>query len=119
MLATYLGSPTTPSQVASNRIWFVLGKILWGNIKIPHMKFDRREYGRNDRNIVSAINGDPDSFVFLQIKNRIYKEHWMWAIGVIDNGKSYWVADPLKGDRCDIVKRYGNSITGAAYFKKV
>lgn len=119
MLATYIGSPMTPAQVASQKTWFIAGKIIWQMIKIPHLKFVRREYGRNNANIIEAIKGDPDTFVFLQIKSRFIREHWMWAIGVIDDGRSYWVADPLRGDRCDIIARYGNCITGAAYFKKI
>jgi hypothetical protein len=118
MMATYIGQPRTPDQIAKNRFWFVLGKILWGSISIPHLKYVRREWGRKDASIIKAIKGDPNSFVMIQVKNTRIREHWLWAIGVIDNGRSYLVADPLYGDKCDVISRYGNSITGAAYFEK-
>lgn len=118
MLASYIGSLTTPAQVAANKSWFFFGKILWWMVKIPHLKFIRREYGRNDKNIVDAINGDPNTFVFLQIKNPRIKEHWLWATGVVDGGKDYHAADPLTGEKVSVIAKYG-TITGAAYWKKI
>ena len=117
MMATYSGSPMTPAQVAAQKTWFVMGLINWKALKISHLQFLRREYGRNDKNIQAAIKGDPNTFVLIQIKTRTIPSHWVWAIGI--NGSGYWVADPLYGDKVDLFKRYGHSITGAAYFLKV
>lgn len=94
-----------------------MGLINWRAIKIPHLKFVRREYGRNDTNIIKAIKDSPNTFVILQVKTKTIPQHWVWAIGV--NGPSYWIADPLHGDKADLFSRYGHSITGAAYFQKI
>ena len=119
MIATYVaGYPITPDKIASNRSWFNYGNILWDKLKIPHLQFTSREYGRNDRNIIHAINDNPNTFVMLQVKTAKIKEHWLWAIAV--DGNDYKVADPLYGDECNLAVRYGwHVITGAAYFKKI
>jgi len=117
MMATYTGAGYSPKDVAKQKNWFIGGLIWWDKINVPHLKFIRREYGYKRDNIVSCIKDDPNTFVMVQIKNKQIKEHWMWAIGV--NGISFWVADPLTGKKEDLVKKYGNSITGAAYFRKI
>jgi hypothetical protein len=116
MICTYIGQPYTPAQVAAQKSWFLGGLIWWSRIFVPRLKFVRREYGCFKSNIKACILDNPNTFVMLQIKNKKIKEHWLWAIGV--NGNSFWVADPLVGDKVDLISRYGNSITGAAYFEK-
>ena len=118
MLATYVsGQAITPDKIAVNRSWFSYGNIQWNKLKIPHLQFVSREQGKNDRNIIHAINDNPNTFVILQIKTSKIKEHWLLALSV--DGNDYKVADPLYGDECSLIQRYGKCVSGAAYFKKI
>jgi len=87
--------------------------VLWATCKFPRFHFERREYIRNDINIKAAL-ADPNGAVMLQVANR---SHWVVATGWDDINKVFKIADPWLGDRSDM-RRYKNSITGAAYFKR-
>lgn len=112
-LSTYFGDNLNPSQVA-DWIKYSNGLVLWQSCRFNHFQFERREYLRNEANILAAIK-DPNRAVLLQVDNGA---HWVVATGV-PNWFNWYIkiADPWFGDKADM-GRYGNSITGAAYFKR-
>ncbi len=110
-LSTYFGDNDNPAEVAQ-RLQYTTGLIIWGSCKFPHFHFERREFGRNDANIKAALR-DPNRAVILQVQNG---SHWVVATGNALLG-GYKIADPWFGD-FSTTRRYGNSITGAAYFRR-
>ena len=115
MLTDYFGEWMTPKQMAHDVNWYTKdGLILWKNLHFKNMKFDRREYGRNDYDIQAALK-DPDRAVILEGNNH---SQWVTALRKTLIGKSYVVADPWLGTKVDVLKVYKN-ITGAAYFSRV
>ena len=113
MLSDYFGSYKDPGELATKVLKYTNeGLILWSSVDaIPHMKFEKRLYGRNDDEIMNALK-DPNKAIILQVNNGA---HWVVALRKTILGKSYTVADPWSGDKCDVIKRYKN-ITGAAVF---
>lgn len=114
MLSDYFKSFKNPGQIAHNvNNYTPGGLILWNNLntQFEHMKFVWRDYHRDDAKIQDALR-DPDKAVILQVN---HGAHWVTGIRKTLFGGSYIVADPLFGDKCDAIERYGN-ITGAAFF---
>jgi hypothetical protein len=110
-LSTYFGKAYDPGQVCDYIKYTSQGLVIWGSCKFDGYKFERREYGRNDRNILAALK-DPNKAVILQVQGY----HWVVATGKTFFG-AYTIADPWFGDRSN-VNRYANQITGAAYFTR-
>lgn len=112
-LSTYFGDNFNPAQVCDRVKYTKDGLIIWASCKFKTFSFWFREQGRNDTNIKNAL-ADPNIAVILQVA---YGKHWVVATGWDSVNKIFKIADPLYGDR-STMKRYGNSITGAAYFKR-
>ena len=110
-LSTYFGDNLDPLKTSQIIKYTPQGLVLWQSCVFPHFKFERREYGRNDANIIKAMH-DPDRAVILEVA---HASHWVVAIG---GGPTYKIADPWLGDK-NTMKRYDNNITGATYFKRV
>ena len=112
-LSTYFGDNLNPAQVCDKVKYTKDGLIIWQSCKFKNFGFWFREFGRNETNIKNAL-ADPNIAVILQVS---YGKHWVVATGWDQKNKIFKIADPLYGDR-STMKRYGNSITGAAYFKR-
>lgn len=112
---TNMGAPITPAQIAAHKDWYTPdGLILWNSLELPGgFKFKKRIYSRVDKVIQDALK-DPNSFVILEVN---YGQHWVLALSKSWFGNSYKVADPWKGDTCDVLSRYHN-ITGCAVFSR-
>lgn len=108
-ISTYFEDNLNPLQVSQKIKYTKDGLILWQTCVFPKFRFERREYGRNNKNIRAALN-DPSRAVLLEVANG---SHWVVATSVY--GSDYKIADPWNGDTA-ISNRY-NNITGAAYFK--
>lgn len=114
MLSDYFGCYKSPLELAGNAKNYTKdGLILWTNLTFAKMKFTLRANGRDDGMIQEALK-NPNKAVMLQVNNGA---HWVVALRKTLFGKSYIVADPWSGDRCDVIKRYHN-ITGMAFFAK-
>ena len=112
-LSTYFGDNLNPAQVCDRIKYTPAGLIMWESVKFPKFKFWFREYGRKDTNIKNAL-ADPNLAVILQVDKGA---HWVVATGNYAP-KVFTIADPWFGDR-STTNRYANSITGAAYFKRI
>lgn len=114
-LSTYFGDNLTPLQLSQTIKYTSDGLVLWQSCKFPHFEFWFRQYGRNEVDIKNAL-ADPKLAVILQVANG---SHWVVATGAPTLFNRYFrIADPWDGFKTDM-RKYGNSITGAAYFKKV
>lgn len=114
MLSDYFGYYLSPDKIAANKTFYTKdGLILWQNLNIVSMKFERREYGEVDNEIIAALK-DKNRAVMLEVNNG---QHWVVAVKKNMIGDDYVVADPWLGDKCGVKKRYHN-ITGAAYFSR-
>ena len=113
-LSTYFGDNLTPAEINATLNFTPSGLLIWASASFAHFTFARREYGRNDDNISHAI-ADPLSAVLLQVAGG---SHWVVACERYPNNGIYKIADPWLGDWASM-ERYGNDITGAAYFKRV
>lgn len=109
-LSTYFGDNLTPLQV-EQKIKYIQGLVIWSSCVFSKFAFERREYGRNDQNIALALK-DPNKAVILNVASG---SHWVVATG---GTVLYSIADPWFGDK-STMKRYGNDITGAAYFYRI
>lgn len=119
-LSTYFGDNLDPLQTCK-KIQYTKpsgkesgGLVIWGSCTFGTFKFERRQYGRNERDIMAALK-DPDRAVILEVNKGA---HWVTATGYDGVNKIFKIADPWFGDR-STMKRYGDSITGAAYFRRV
>lgn len=112
-LSTYFGENLNPAQVCDIIKYTPTGLILWQSCKFKKFAFWFREFGRKDVNIRNAL-ADPNLTVILQVANA---SHWVVATG-LNPGGGYRIADPWLGDR-STTARYGQNITGAAYFKHI
>lgn len=114
MLSDYFGCLTFPDAIAkASGNYTQQGLIVWPNLKFEKMAFQRREYGRNDKEIRLALK-DPNRAVILQVNDG---QHWVVAIRSNFFGGGYTVLDPWTGKKCNVLKVYRN-ITGAAYFSR-
>lgn len=113
-LSTYFGDNLTPDQINGKIRFTPDGLVIWASCVFGHFLFERREYGRNDREIAAAL-AHPDRAVILQVAN---KSHWVVASGFDRPNKLFRIADPWLGDRATMA-RYKNDITGAAYFTRL
>lgn len=112
-LSTYFGDNLNPGQMVQ-KIKYLQGLVVWASCVFKTFKFERREYGRYDARILAALR-NPDTAVILQVNKGA---HWVVATGYDSVEKVFKIADPWFGDR-STMKRYGDSITGAAYFRRV
>lgn len=115
MLSDYFGCYKSPLELAHNANNYTKdGLVLWQNFKFEKMKFDLREYGRNDAHILAALK-DPNRAVILQVNDGA---HWVVAYStrVLRRG-DYIIVDPWDGKKKSLLSAYKN-ITGAAYFSK-
>lgn len=112
-LSTYFGDNFTPNDINQKTNFTSGGLIIWNSCFYPTFHFERREYGRNDENILRAIQ-DPSAAVILQVAEG---SHWVVATGWQKENKTFKIADPWLGDFSNLA-RYNNSITGAAYFRR-
>jgi len=114
MLSDYFGAFFNPDTLARNvKLYTSDGLIIWKNLMVANFKFERREYGRNDTEIMKALK-DPNRAVILEVANH---SHWVVCIGKTLFG-NYKIADPWFGD-ISTMARYKNDITGAAYFQRL
>ena len=114
-LSTYFGDNLNPLQISQAIKYTPDGLVLWPSCKFARFAFWFREYGRNETNIKNAL-ADPNLAVILQVANGT---HWVVVTGKPNFfNRHFKIADPWFGDRSDM-RRYGDSITGAAYFKKI
>jgi ABC-type bacteriocin/lantibiotic exporter with double-glycine peptidase domain len=113
MASTYFGENLTPANVCDKIKYNIQGLILWETCNFKSFSFWFREFGRKDVNIKNAL-ADKDLIVILQVANG---SHWVVCTGYDSVNKTYKIADPWDGAR-STMKRYGNSITGASYFKR-
>lgn len=112
-LSTYFGDNINPGKMVDTIKYTPDGLVLWESCVFKGFRFERREKKRDNTNILLAIN-DPNRAVILQVDNGA---HWVVATGYDKVNKVYKIADPWFGDRSSM-KRYRNSITGAAYFRR-
>lgn len=87
------------------------GFIIWGNIDLRCMKFEKRLQGRNDIEIQKSLK-DPNKAVILQVSSG---SHWILAVRKTLFGNDYVCIDPWTGARCTALGTYRN-ITGSAHF---
>jgi hypothetical protein len=114
-LLSFYGIAMTPGQVARYPGLFnARGEILWFNVtKLSKgkLKFVRRWYARNDREIKKSILDSPKTCVLIRVTVR---GHWVVGIGVTPDGRDYWIMDTLDGKKKQLFKTYPN-ITGSAH----
>lgn len=117
MASDYFGHLMTPDQIAGHKDWYTKpghpqgsGLIIWGQLKMPGMKYLKSDYSRNDANIQAAL-ADPNKIALLTVNHRA---HWVLAIKYLGGGK-YLVADPWTGKDVEVISMY-HQIDGAAYF---
>lgn len=108
-LSFYFGDNLTPDLMVKKIQYTKDGLIIWQSCDFSTFKFERREYGRSDKNIKSALS-DNNRAVILEVDN----SHWVVATSSLVT--SYKIADPWFGD-ISTTKRY-QKITGAAYFAR-
>jgi ABC-type bacteriocin/lantibiotic exporter with double-glycine peptidase domain len=113
MLASYFGQILTPSAVENLLKFTPQGLIIWKSADFSKFRFENREHCQDNYNISAALK-DPKRAVILEVSHH---SHWVVATGWQEEGYCYKIADPWFGDHSNMV-RYGNNITGAAYFVK-
>lgn len=113
MIADYFGTKIMPDSMAALKQYNAQAKIIWTKIKLPLFAWEYRAYKREDVKIKKYL-ADPKKAVMLEVNNG---QHWVVAVKVSTDGKSYIVRDPWTGTDVDVIKVYHN-ITGAAYFTK-
>jgi len=114
MLSTYFKPDKTPAEIVTSSKFTMQGLLIWNSLQLGGFKFYRRAYTREDAEIRRHL-ADNHLAVVLQTRNGT---HWVVATGRDWFGGLYKIADPLVGDRATLA-RYQNSLTGAAYFKRV
>lgn len=112
-LSTYFGDNFDPLTASRKIKYTAEGLVLWQSCVFGKFEFWFREQGRNDTNIKNAL-ADPNLAVILQVA---HGSHWVVCAGKEWFSGLFKIADPWFGDRSNMA-RYGNSITGAAYFKR-
>ena len=114
MLSDYFQCYKSPLELAHNANHYLGDLVLWPNFKFDKMKFDLRQYGRNDAHIKAALK-DPNRAVILQVNDGA---HWVVAYsGRVLRRDDYIIIDPWDGKKKSLLSTYKN-ITGAAYFSK-
>ena len=115
MLSRYFGIGASPVFLASSALDYTPdGLLKWESVnRLSHMRFDKRGYGRDDKEIQDALS-DPDRAVILQVANG---SHWIVAVRKSFLVNDYICYDPWDGKRCAAIAKYKN-ITGFATFKK-
>lgn len=114
MLSDYFKSFVSPWLLALKTLKYTKdGLIIWQSVdNIPHMKFEKRLYGKKDDEIMASLK-DKKKAVILQVNNG---QHWVVALRrSLWNKKDYIVLDPWTGKQCSALKVYHN-ITGSAHF---
>lgn len=115
MLSSYFNCYKTPTEIAHNvHNYTKEGLIIWENLNFEKMKFVTRIRWTPGENVINNALRDPDQAIMLEVNNH---SHWVLALRKTLIGKSWIVADPWLGDKCDVLKRYKN-ITGCAVFKR-
>lgn len=100
-----------PDSIAIKQKFTKDGLILWSQLNFACMSFLKRGYGRNDIEIIEAIN-NPDKVVILQVENY----HWVLALGKSLLG-GYRIADPWIGKE-STTRSYKDQVTGYAIFTR-
>ena len=101
----------TPDSIATKQKFTKDGLILWTKLNLPTVSFIKRGYGRNDVEIVEAIQ-NPDKAVILEVENF----HWVLCIGKSLLG-GYNIIDPWFG-KPSTTRSYKDQVTGYAIFKR-
>lgn len=113
-LSTYFHPARLPSDIVAKASFTAQGLVIWSSLKLVGFQFYLRDHVRNDARIQQHIK-HPDLAVALQVANAT---HWVVGTGLPFFGALYKIADPLFGD-FSTMKRYQDSVTGAAYFKRI
>lgn len=116
MLSDYFGGFVRPDEIAKRAENYTKdGLVLWTKLELRKMRFEWREYQRNDAKIREALK-DPNRAVILQVDDGA---HWVVALRrtMLGLGNDYVCLDPWTGKKCDVLKTYRN-ITGAAFFNR-
>lgn len=113
MLTTYFLPEKTPGQLARSLQFTADGLLVWSSCQFENFIFERRVYGRDDLGIRLHL-ADPNLAVILQVARRT---HWVVATSRFSGDGTYQVADPWTGNKATM-RRYGDDISGAAFFKK-
>lgn len=111
MISDYFSCYIPPDEIASNVHNYIGDLINWKALNFKNFKFEWRGYNRNDVKIKEALK-DPNQAVLLNVNNG---SHWVLALRPTLVGNSFIVADPLGGQKVDVIKKY-KTIDGAAYF---
>lgn len=115
MLSSFLGCYMSPDKLARTPGLFnSRGELLWGELERVFkgkLKFQWRQYGRDDKRIIASINGSPITVCVLQVNS---SKHWVVAISVLANGYDYMCVDPIDGVKRSVLSRYPN-ITGSGH----
>lgn len=110
-LSTRWGRPLTPDKIAENKNWFTSGGlIIWRNLQIAGMKFERRLYGFQLVQIVNDLKAGKG--VLLQVNDGA---HWILAERKMWFRNDFVSSDPWTGEPCAAIGDYHN-ITGSAHF---
>lgn len=113
-LTSYFGCYKDPVEIQQFQDYTADGLILWDTLRLPPMKFVKRLYGQQDKEIQDAIN-DPNKGCLIEVKLKSGGSHWLLAIGKVPLSTVYNVIDPWNGDKCTTM-RYNNKIIGAAIY---
>lgn len=114
MLSTYFKPDLAPPDVVYRANFTSGGLLIWASLHFSGFAFYRRAYTREDAKIKQHIT-HPDLAVCLQVADAT---HWVVGTGLALFSGLYKIADPLFGDKATMA-RYQDSITGAAYFKRI
>lgn len=107
------GDNLTPPEVLNHFEFTDEGLLIWRTGTLPSIKWEHREYFRNDPEIGAAL-ADANRAVMLQVNEGA---HWVLGLGFDTMRERLIIADPWFGDMTDM-SRYKNSITGASYFQR-
>lgn len=113
MLTDFFGCFQSPPQIAHNVYNYTKeGLIDWHHLNFEKMKFTMRIRSTPGETVINNALKDPNQAIMLEVNNH---SHWVLALRKTLIGKSWIVADPWDGTKCDVLKKYHN-ITGAAVF---
>jgi len=115
MLSSFFGYFISPDKLAKMpKLFDSNGKLIWSELEQVFkgkLKFQWRNYGRNNARIIASINDSAKTACLLQVNN---EKHWVVATSVIAGGIDYVCVDPIDGKLCSTRSRYPN-ITGSAH----
>jgi hypothetical protein len=113
MLSTYFGENLDPGSILSLLKFTPGGLLIWKSADFAKFRFERRVYYRDNASISAALK-DLNRAVILEVAQ---KSHWVVATGWQPETYCFKIADPWLGDHSNM-KRYGDNITGMAFFTK-